>query len=70
MGSISQQVLNKMINRKSLNPTDLMVTYSDGEEKSSDGSDDSDEPRMLSKLQEVSTRHSNGMYRICYVLQI
>ena len=61
MGTISQQVLSKMINRKnhptshetSSNEILVVVGSSDGEEKSSDGSDDVDEPRMLSKLKEV-----------------
>jgi len=61
MGTISQQVLSKMIHRKnhptshetSSNEILAVVGSSDGEEKSSDGSDDVDEPRMLSKLKEV-----------------
>lgn len=61
MGTISQQVLSKMINRKnhpithetSSNEILVVVGNSDGEEKSSDGSDDVDEPRMLNKLIEV-----------------
>ena len=52
VGTLSQQVLSKMIHRK--NPSESTVALSDGEEKSSDGSDDQDEPRMLDKLKEVS----------------
>ena len=53
VGTLSQQVLSKMIHRK--NPSESIVGLSDGEEKSSDGSDDQDEPRMLDKLKEVFT---------------